>query len=266
MKKRIVSAICLIVIFVPFLLLGGNYYLALGLFLGLFSLWEILRQEKNIPSYMKIVSYMICVFLMLRKFDSANYYNIIDYLAIMLMFFVYSFSIILNKNIKKYSYKDAIWLFAVTLIIGMLFNSFIKIRIIGLYHVIYCILIACMTDTFALFGGKLFGKHKLPSEISPNKTVEGSIIGSIGGTIIGSLFYIYAISDFNIGIIITLTFILTVFGQFGDLFFSSIKRFYKIKDFSNLIPGHGGILDRLDSMLFVISGYLIYILIILEEL
>jgi phosphatidate cytidylyltransferase len=119
-----------------------------------------------------------------------------------------------------------------------------------------------MTDTFALFGGKLFGKNKLCKEISPNKTVEGSIVGTIFGTTIGTVFYALLIGNKEIWIVILLTFILSIFGQFGDLFFSSIKREHKVKDFSNVIPGHGGILDRLDSMLFVILGYLLYILII----
>ena len=119
-----------------------------------------------------------------------------------------------------------------------------------------------MTDTFALFGGKLFGKNKLCKEISPNKTVEGSITGTIFSTIIGTIFYYFLVGGKSLIIIITLTFILSIFGQFGDLFFSSIKREHKLKDFSNVIPGHGGILDRLDSLLFVIMGYLLYMLII----
>lgn len=266
MKKRIISAICMVALFIPFLLLGGYYYLGLGVLLGVFALWELLRQEKNIPTFMKIVSYVVCTILILRSFNNTNYYNIVNYLIVMIMFFIYGFSVIINKNIKKYNYSDGLWLFIITLIIGLMFNSFIKIRIMGLNHVIYCLLIATMTDTFALFGGKLFGKNKLSPEISPNKTVEGSIIGSLFGTIVGSLFYYYVISEFSIWIIIILTFVLTLFGQIGDLFFSSIKRYYKIKDFSNLIPGHGGVLDRLDSLLFVISGYLVYILIILEGL
>ena len=143
-----------------------------------------------------------------------------------------------------------------------MFNSVIKLRMIGLYQVIYCLLIATMTDTFALFGGKLFGKNKLCKEISPNKTVEGSITGSVIGTIIATLFYYYFIGDMNLGILIPLTFVLTIFGQVGDLFFSSIKRYYNIKDFSNIIPCHGGILDRLDSLLFITLGFLLYILII----
>jgi phosphatidate cytidylyltransferase len=178
------------------------------------------------------------------------------------MFFIYSFSVIINGNIKKYNYKDSLWLFMITLMIGIMFHSFIKIRMLGLYEVIYCLLIATMTDTFALFGGKLFGKNKLCKEISPNKTVEGSIVGTIFGTTIGTVFYALLIGNKEIWIVILLTFILSIFGQFGDLFFSSIKREHKVKDFSNIIPGHGGILDRLDSLLFIILGYLLYILII----
>ena len=107
----------------------------------------------------------------------------------------------------------------------------------------------------------MLGKHKLSPSISPNKTVEGSIIGSIMGTILGSLFLYFVIGSTNILEIILLSFILTLVSQLGDLFFSSIKRTYKVKDFSNLIPGHGGVLDRLDSVLFVILGFLVYIII-----
>ena len=262
MKKRVISAIIMIIMFVPFLILGNTFYLVLGSILGVLSLWELMRLEKNIPSYMQFLSYMVCLLLILYKHDSKDYLDILNYPMVISMFFIYSFSVIINGNLKKYNYKDSLWLFTITLMIGFMFNSFIKIRIIGLYEVIYCILIATMTDTFALFGGKLFGKNKLCKEISPNKTVEGSIVGTIFGTIIATTFYVLLIDKMNIGTVILLTFVLSIFGQFGDLFFSSIKREHKIKDFSNLIPGHGGILDRLDSLLFVILGYLLYILII----
>ena len=262
MKKRIVSAIVMILLFIPFLLLGDYFYLVLGGLLGVISLWEMMRLEKHIPLYMQFLSYIICLLLIIYKHDSKDYFDMVNFPILISMFFIYSFSIIINKDIKKYNYKDSLWLLDVTLMIGFMFNSFVKVRYIGLYQVIYCLLIATMTDTFALFGGKLFGKNKLAKEISPNKTVEGSIIGTIFGTIIASVFYYLLIGDKSLIIIILLTFVLSIFGQFGDLFFSSIKREHKIKDFSNIIPGHGGVLDRLDSLLFIILGFLLYSMII----
>lgn len=262
MKKRVISAIVMVLVFIPFLILGNTFYLVLGSVLGILSLWELIRLEKHIPAYMQFLSYMVCLLLMLYKHDSIEYFDIVNFPIIVSLFFIYSFSIIINGDLKKYNYKDSLWLMGITLMIGLMFNSFIKIRFIGLYEVIYCILIATLTDSFALFGGKLFGKNKLCKEISPNKTVEGSVVGTIFGTVVGSVFYYFLIGNRSIWIIIMLTFMLSVFGQFGDLFFSSIKREHKIKDFGNVIPGHGGILDRLDSLLFVIMGYLLYILII----
>ncbi len=262
MKKRVISAIVMVSVFIPFLILGGNWYLVLGSVLGILSLWELMRLEKNIPAYMQFLSYMSCLILILYKHESISYIDIVSFPIIVSLFFIYSFSIIINGNLKKYSYKDALWLFIIVLMVGIMFNSFIKIRTLGLYDVIYCLLIATVTDTFALFGGKLFGKTKLCKDISPNKTVEGSIVGTLFGTIAGTVFYVLLIGSKNIAIILLLTFLLSIFGQFGDLFFSSIKREHKIKDFSNVIPGHGGILDRLDSLLFIILGYLLYILII----
>ena len=262
MKKRVVSAIIMVILFIPFLLLGDVFYLVLGGILGVLSLWEMIRLEKHIPVYMQILSYVVCLLLVLYKHDSKEYFDLINFPIIASMFFVYSFSLIINKDIKKYNYKSSLWLFTITLMIGIMFNCFVKVRYIGLYQVIYCLLIATMTDTFALFGGKLFGKNKLAKEISPNKTIEGSIIGTIMGTVIGSMFYGIFVGCKSIEIIILLTFVLTIFGQFGDLFFSSIKREHKVKDFSNIIPGHGGILDRLDSLLFIIMGFLLYSMII----
>ena len=116
-----------------------------------------------------------------------------------------------------------------------------------------------MTDTFALFGGKLFGKHKLCPNISPKKTIEGSIVGLIFGTIIPVIFLSLTCTlNINLFYLIVITLFLSIIGQLGDLFFSSIKRSFCVKDFSNLIPGHGGILDRLDSLIFINITYILF--------
>ena len=133
------------------------------------------------------------------------------------------------------------------------------IREKSIFYFIYIILIATMTDTFALFGGTLFGKHKLCLKISPNKTIEGSVIGTIFGVFISVLFIVFTCKlNINIFVLILITLLLSIMGQFGDLFFSSIKRSFNIKDFSNLIPGHGGILDRLDSLIFISLTYILF--------
>ena len=262
MKTRVISAIIMVLLFVPLLILGDIPFTILMAFLGMLALKELLDLEEKIPKFIKFISYFFGLFLILYNYRDLNFIQILDYRIIGSLFLLATLSIVINGDLKKYNYKDALWLVIVVLMIGILFNNLIHLRNISIYVVIYIFLIATMTDTFALFSGKFFGKHKLSPNISPNKTIEGSIGGSLFGTIISSLFYLFFIDkSVNILLLITITFILTIIGQLGDLFFSSIKRHYKVKDFSNLIPGHGGILDRLDSILFVSYGYLILLLI-----
>lgn len=262
LKTRIISAIVMLLVFVPILLLGNTYYIIFSSLIGMMALWELERLEKNIPIYMKLLSYAICLFLILYNCKNANCLDTFNYPIIGGILLIYAFSLIINGNLSKYNYKDSMLLMVSSLIIGLLFNGFIRIRIIGLLPVIYAFIISITTDTFAYVGGKLFGKCKLSKEISPNKTIEGSISGSIMGTIMATFFGYYVMGNSNILLLIIMSLTLTIICQVGDLFFSSIKRNYKVKDFSNLIPGHGGILDRLDSVLFVILGYLLYSLVI----
>ena len=106
----------------------------------------------------------------------------------------------------------------------------------------------------------MFGRHKLAPLISPNKTIEGLIGGTLIGTLGGVIFYVLIIKDFqNIFMLILLTLFLSIIGQLGDLVKSSIKRNAGIKDFSNLIPGHGGILDRFDSIIFISLTYIVIV-------
>ena len=113
------------------------------------------------------------------------------------------------------------------------------------------------TDTFAYLFGMIFGKHRLYPSISPKKTVEGSLGGIFGSLILLNLFNFY-ILKFNIVFIIFSGIVLSIVAQLGDLFASKIKREIGIKDFSNIIKGHGGFLDRFDSIIFVTP--LVYIL------
>ena len=121
---------------------------------------------------------------------------------------------------------------------------------------IWFVLIASWgSDIFAYFIGRHFGKHKLTA-VSPNKTVEGAVAGVVGAILLGILFAILCNTIWGVGInyllIGCIMAVLSIVGQIGDLAASSIKRYCEIKDFSELIPGHGGMLDRIDSIIFVL--------------
>ena len=121
------------------------------------------------------------------------------------------------------------------------------------------ILLLINNDAFGYIFGSLFGKHRLIPNISPNKTVEGVLAG-IGATLIlGVLFRPYLIPEYSMGKFFILCLLLSLGGTAGDLVMSMCKRSLKLKDFGNLIPGHGGILDRLDSLLFIAPIFYFYL-------
>ena len=126
---------------------------------------------------------------------------------------------------------------------------------IGTYAIWFILFGACLTDAFAYFVGVKFGRHKLCPSISPKKTIEGAIGGIVGTTIV---FVIYCsilnnYCGFSIQYweMVVFGLVCSIFAQIGDLIASAIKRYVNTKDFGSFIPGHGGVLDRLDSVLFV---------------
>lgn len=113
-------------------------------------------------------------------------------------------------------------------------------------------LIVWVTDTGAYIFGRLFGKNKLWPEISPNKTIEGFIGGILCSTIIAVIFSLNYDMPLSMIPLILVTWLFSMFGQLGDLVESALKRHFDVKDSGNLLPGHGGILDRFDSFIFVL--------------
>lgn len=125
---------------------------------------------------------------------------------------------------------------------------FLKLGYTNLLWIVF--LISWGTDTFAYLFGIIFGKHKLCPSISPKKTIEGALGGIFGSLILLNLFNYFVLKN-NIVFVTLSVIILSIVAQIGDLFASKIKREMGIKDFSNIIKGHGGFLDRFDSIIFV---------------
>lgn len=263
MTKRIVSAIILVLIFVPLIIVGELPFTILMTVLSILGLYEIIKvreTKKKFPLVLKIFAYLLTCYFCLYNTSSIEFINKFDYRVMAFIIFLFMSPMVFINNSEKYNLNDALFLVGSVLFIGLSFNLIIITRNYDITYVIYLLLITTITDTFALFTGKLIGNHKLCPKISPKKTVEGLIGGTIMGTFVATIFYNTIISStVPLVTVIMLTFVLCLVGQLGDLVFSSIKRYYDVKDFSNLIPGHGGILDRFDSLIFVVLAFTILI-------
>ena len=263
MTKRVLSAIFLIVVFIPFLIIGELPFAILMTILGVMGVYELLKvreTKKKFPIVLKIFAYVLAAYFCLYNSSAIDFINKIDYKVMAFIIFLFVSPMVFINDTKKYNLNDGLFLIGVILFIGFSFNLVTVIRNYDIVYLIYLLLITTITDTFALFTGSLIGEHKLCPKISPNKTIEGLVGGVAMGTFVASAFYITVIhANPNIWIVIGCTLLLSLVGQLGDLVFSSIKRYYEIKDFSDLIPGHGGILDRFDSLIFVTLTFVILV-------
>ena len=263
MKKRVISAIVMLAIVIPISLMGGIPFKIAALILGLLSLKEMLdirETKKEFPFIIKFLSYIIATALILNNNGSTIFEYLLDYKVISLILFSMLIPVVIINDNKKYNVNDAMFLVGTVFFLGTAFNLIILIRNYNLLYLLFLVLITTLTDIFAYVTGYYIGKTKLVEKISPKKTWEGLLGGTFFGVLISSIFYYQVIGTnitaFYLAVIVT---VLSLLGQVGDLVFSSIKRYYNKKDFSNLIPGHGGILDRLDSLIFVLLGFVLVV-------
>jgi len=186
---------------------------------------------------------------------------VLGFFFLILVLFV---AIMLNKH-EEILTKDIFTIMFLTLLIPFVFSAigFIKRMDNGGIYVWLPFIAAWVTDTLAYFTGRFLGKHKLCEKISPKKTIEGSIGGTLGA-VAGFLIFAFSMSSafkiqFNIPSLLILAFTSSILSQIGDLFASSIKRENGIKDFGNIMPGHGGVLDRFDSLLLTVPYIFIFL-------
>lgn len=263
MKQRVISAIVALAIAIPVLLIGGFIYDIGVVILSLLALKEFLKvreEKKELPIFINFISYIILTLIVVTGLKKNEMIFAIDFRVISALFMVFLIPVILYHDKKVYNITDAFYLIGGVFFLGVSFSLFIIYRNISLLLIVYLFIITIITDTYAYIIGRLIGRHKLLESISPQKTWEGMIFGTIIGTIIPVVFYMTVVDiSANIYLVIFMSLFLSIIGQMGDLVFSAIKRFYNKKDFSNIMPGHGGILDRLDSIIFVMLVFMFFI-------
>ena len=244
MKTRVITAIVALIVFLPLLFLGGDYFKFTTFALGVMAMYEIVRmtfKETNIV-VLGLSSLAGALLFLNEEITQLQLYGLLFLILVGMLATV----VATGHKIKLVEIGSIIF---VTVYIFIGFYCLFMIRNLSLSYVAYLLLTIWFTDSFAYFGGMKFGKNKLSPKISPNKSIEGSVIGSLSSIAIALLFF-YTTNIFsNLLVAIVVTLVVSAVGQFGDLIESAYKREYQVKDSSNLLPGHGGIFDRFDSVI-----------------
>ena len=261
MKKRVISCIVLILSMLVCLFLSKWTRLLFFTLAGLFCAYEYSHGMEDLDVHCSL--WVLVVYLIGQALLAGHQFKLTAgsvwfigcvYLALL--------SGILRQRVKGNGALDTV---AGLTYPCMLFGVLLYISVTEIW--LETVAIACLAswtcDSFALFGGTRFGKHKVAPAISPNKTVEGCICGALASLVAGLLVWLIGkacggtflgnpYQSFSLGLCLFTAFFSSTLGQMGDLVESLIKRMIGIKDFSDLIPGHGGMFDRADSLLFAI--------------
>ena len=253
--KRILSGVIGLPIVVLILIFGNVYVIdAVFAIIALIAMNEYLTAFKKEAKPLKWISYLSCILIaFIHLVPNEKQGNIITLIIITMLAIMFIKVIISNMRTKLSDIM--ITFFGICYIpLFLLFIPLLHGTETGKYLIWYIFISAWGSDTCAYFVGSKFGKHKF-SKISPKKSIEGCIGGILGAAII-SIIYTVCINHFanlSISFIFTplITILLSILSQIGDLAASTIKRTVEIKDFGNLIPGHGGLLDRIDSVIFI---------------
>ena len=256
--KRITTTLIGFPIVILFLIFGNKYMIDIAFaIIASIAMYEYTKCVSNKAKVISWIGYLcaICISLIhIIPSGIASYITPIGLPILLVTLFLHV--IISNMKITfqdiSFTLMGIIYILGFIVFLPLLYG--IDGAISGKFLIWYIIFSAWGTDTFAYIIGKHFGKRKF-SKVSPNKTIEGCVAGTIAAVIICVLYtlFINTYLNFEISYIMIgcISLVLSIIGQIGDFSASVIKRYFEVKDFSELFPGHGGMIDRIDSVIFI---------------
>ncbi|MGD9761253.1 MAG: phosphatidate cytidylyltransferase [Candidatus Izemoplasmatales bacterium] len=269
MKQRFITGTLLVIILGLLIYFGEGplEFLFSGFCVLLASIasWEFSRMlYKDKPfsffNYLAVLFTFGFALMNVIFFRQPSIYFQLILLYIIAMFLIYALLYVFSAN---FTFKDFSNQILTVFYTSLGFIAFANLRILGIHFVIYLFLVAMLTDVFAYLIGVKFGKHRLAVKISPKKSVEGAIAGLvIGGSLSALYAYFFDFLELNLFLLLLISFSLSLISQIGDLIASKFKRENNIKDYSNIFPGHGGVLDRFDSSMFAAIFLMIFMMVI----
>lgn len=254
--KRVLTTLIGLPVVGALLILGNTYVIDFFLLaVAIICMHEYFGVIEKVAHPIKWIGYLSTIIVAIPAFLSIEVLMKTVIFSIPIILLILFLKVIITN--METTFKDVAYTFLgiFYVIICIMFLSLIRGLDNGKIILGYVILVAWSTDIFAYIVGKHFGKHNF-SKISPKKTTEGCVAGIIGAIIIGIVYMLISSKFWGLNvdsylIVAIVTGILSVVSQIGDFVASSIKRFADIKDYGNLIPGHGGMLDRIDSLIFI---------------
>ncbi len=267
-KERTISAVILVIAAFASILPGGIILAVVLYGISMVGFLELTKacgvREGQKPNTLEIVGLaaITCYYLVTYIVQDASYAVMVILLAMIAMMSVYVF------GFPKYHANQVMDAYFSLIYAPVMLSFVLLTRQLddGIYLVWMIFISSWISDTFAYLAGVMLGRHKLAPVLSPKKSVEGSVGGIVGAALFGALFGAYLDSTLGqeqyVMILAVVGGVGSVISQVGDLAASAIKRNHEIKDYGNLIPGHGGIMDRFDSVIFTapITYFLITLL------
>lgn len=261
-RERTISAVVIVIVALAAILPGGIILAAVLFIISVIGFLELtkacgVREKDNCGQYGKInglemmgCAVIMCYYAAVYFIQDTSWWVMVIIMALIAMMFVYVFGF---PRFHASQVMDTYF----SLIYAPVMLSFVFLtRQLehGIYLVWMIFISSWISDTFAYLTGVLFGKHKLAPVLSPKKSIEGSLGGIVGAALFGAAFGLYmeqTVGEENFAVLLAVVGgVGSVISQVGDLAASAIKRNHEIKDYGNLIPGHGGIMDRFDSVIF----------------